>query len=229
MRERGPTPDAGTAVPRRCRGARLLRRGMHRVARRLARSARTATRSSSAAAGPARPSASCTGSSASRSTRRRRARCSASGACTRWMAPASWPGRSGHGGSSALGRPAFRGPLRGGDQDVRVQAERFGQLGGAARDTGGVQPPVAELAHPPGRGVVCHCGQCGGSHHQAWPGPDRLRRLAGAQARARATDPPGGIRSSRRSRVMAASIRARCVNACGKLPICSPVSPISSE
>ena len=31
------------------------------------------------------------------------------------------------------------------------------------------------------------------------------------------------------SRVMAASISARCVNACGKLPSCSPVSAISSE
>ena len=39
-----------------------------------------------------------------------------------------------------------------------------------------------------------------------------------------------GTRASRAaSSVMAASIRARWVNACGKLPSCSPVSPISSE
>ncbi len=36
-------------------------------------------------------------------------------------------------------------------------------------------------------------------------------------------------RFSRRSRLIAASMRARWVNACGKLPICSPVSAISSE
>jgi hypothetical protein len=36
-------------------------------------------------------------------------------------------------------------------------------------------------------------------------------------------------RSSSELRVIAASIRDRCVKACGKLPICSPVRPISSE
>jgi hypothetical protein len=38
-----------------------------------------------------------------------------------------------------------------------------------------------------------------------------------------------GHRSSSVSGAMPASMSAKCVNACGKLPSCSPVSPISSE
>ena len=70
------------------------------------------------------------------------------------------------------------------------------------------------------------------SRARAAQGPSRRPiRLPGRSGRrvGRAQAPRWARASSAASRVIAASISARWVNACGKLPICSPVRAISSE
>ncbi len=66
------------------------------------------------------------------------------------------------------------------------------------------------------------------------PGPELTVVMRGRRPAAKRTGitVPDGARYRlfrAASRVMAESIRARCVNACGKFPSCSPVDPISSE
>ena len=143
--------------------------------------------------------------------------------------------RSDRRGSAPSGRRLSRRPMRWTVGRRRVPALR--RRRSAAETTGAEIYPAESLIQE--RFLTSVLSDAGFA--AALDGPVRCRRMNCSRRRSplrvtgRADDrqphgPAGVARCpSWRSRLAAALISARCVKACGKLPSCSPVAPISSE